>query len=59
MAFEKLIRRIAYEMKCDCGHSEMVDDKAPREKQCPYCKKWNEFKRVEWTGPDNLGQQNE
>jgi hypothetical protein len=55
MAFEKLVRRILYEMKCECGHSETMENNPPREKQCPYCKRWNKFERLEWTGPDKLG----
>jgi hypothetical protein len=55
MAFETLTKRILYEMRCECGHTETVDDNPPREKQCPYCKKWNKFEKLEWTGQDKFG----
>jgi len=55
MAYEKLIKRILYQMKCDhCGYTEIIESNPPREKQCPDCNQWCEFKKIEWIGPDTF-----
>ena len=40
MTYERLIKRIPYQVKCNCGYSETWNNRPPREVQCPNFKLW-------------------
>jgi hypothetical protein len=57
MAYEKLIKRTIYQVKCsNCEWEETVDKNPPREKQCPNCRTWHKFEEVSYVGKDRFDE---
>ena len=48
---EDLVVRTAYIADCDCGFKDIRFGSAPREMQCPECKRWIVHVKQTWVGP--------
>lgn len=51
--YEKLIKRTVWVAECKCGEfKDVKTENPPREKMCPNCNEWVEYKEETYIGKD-------
>jgi hypothetical protein len=58
MAYEKIIKRILWTVKCTCKeeYSRQWENNPPREVQCPHCKTWLTPEKQTYEGKDKFDE---